>query len=334
MMKMRNIYLFIVLLLTLTVNAQKPFEELGLDNEVELLTLSDGRYVEHFANDTLRQIGSVMFNTVTNKVEYFIANEELEKMNVANRNREVSRFLSLDPLAKKYPSYSPYNFVANNPLIFIDPDGKKLVLAGHKRKAFRDIKSLLTRENRKRLSYDKESGLVMFNTEGLEISDNTGNSGLKLVNDLVVTEKIIQYKVSNTAVFRSRKTDEIITQDLSNDPIGISNVSKTPRLERSPGATTSEDANDGEVTIRKNLNHYEMDENGNIVPKNRASEVFHELQENYERTVNDLPYLYEDPKNSGKEDPNRKGAHKVAIDKEAKFYKKSKEPGKAKVPRK
>ena len=122
-MKMRNIYLLMCLIFTLTVNAQKPFEELGLDNEVELLTLSDGRYVEHFTNDTLRQIGSVMFNTVTNKVAYFIADDELEKMNVANRNREVSRFMSIDPYESTFSGVSPYTYALNNPIRNIDTEG-------------------------------------------------------------------------------------------------------------------------------------------------------------------------------------------------------------------
>ena len=39
----------------------------------------------------------------------------------------VGRWLSLDPLASKYPNLSPYNFVANSPIIFIDPDGEKIV---------------------------------------------------------------------------------------------------------------------------------------------------------------------------------------------------------------
>lgn len=36
---------------------------------------------------------------------------------------ELARWLSIDPLASKYPSWSPYNYVLNNPLIFFDPNG-------------------------------------------------------------------------------------------------------------------------------------------------------------------------------------------------------------------
>ncbi|SHE86096.1 RHS repeat-associated core domain-containing protein [Flavobacterium fontis] len=39
-------------------------------------------------------------------------------------NPKVSIWLSVDPHAERYPSWSPYNFVFNNPLIFIDPDGR------------------------------------------------------------------------------------------------------------------------------------------------------------------------------------------------------------------
>jgi RHS repeat-associated protein len=36
---------------------------------------------------------------------------------------EVGRFLSVDPFAQKFSSWSSYNFVLNNPISFIDPDG-------------------------------------------------------------------------------------------------------------------------------------------------------------------------------------------------------------------
>ena len=47
--------------------------------------------------------------------------------NARNYHSEVGRFLSVDPLAGKYPGISPYAYVANNPINAIDPDGRDIV---------------------------------------------------------------------------------------------------------------------------------------------------------------------------------------------------------------
>lgn len=39
----------------------------------------------------------------------------------------LGRWLSTDPLGAEYPGLSPYNFVANSPIYYVDPDGKKLI---------------------------------------------------------------------------------------------------------------------------------------------------------------------------------------------------------------
>ncbi|TNE31129.1 MAG: hypothetical protein EP346_01785 [Bacteroidetes bacterium] len=41
-------------------------------------------------------------------------------------DNRISTWLSVDPLASQYPSLSSYNFVANNPLSLIDPDGMQI----------------------------------------------------------------------------------------------------------------------------------------------------------------------------------------------------------------
>ncbi|MEN8810382.1 MAG: RHS repeat-associated core domain-containing protein, partial [Flavobacteriales bacterium] len=40
----------------------------------------------------------------------------------------IGRWLSGDPLEAKYPNLNPYNFVANSPLVAIDPDGRDIVV--------------------------------------------------------------------------------------------------------------------------------------------------------------------------------------------------------------
>ncbi len=43
----------------------------------------------------------------------------------------LGRWLSVDPLAAKYPDESPYSFAGNSPIVIIDPNGKeKIVLSG------------------------------------------------------------------------------------------------------------------------------------------------------------------------------------------------------------
>lgn len=101
--------------------AQNPYEELGL--KAEVVTLSNGRYVEFFRNDTLRQIGSVMYNTITDKVEYFIPDDMLEEITIASREKHATRFMSLDPLASKYPHNSPYAFSENRVIDGVELEG-------------------------------------------------------------------------------------------------------------------------------------------------------------------------------------------------------------------
>ncbi|KFF09179.1 SpvB/TcaC N-terminal domain-containing protein [Chryseobacterium luteum] len=46
-------------------------------------------------------------------------------------NPRVSLWLNVDPLAEKYPSLSPYIYVANNPINAIDPDGRDIIILSH-----------------------------------------------------------------------------------------------------------------------------------------------------------------------------------------------------------
>ena len=99
-----------------------PFKSIG--ENPKILTLSDGRYDEIFEDDTLRRIGSVMFNTVTNKIQYFITKDDDASASIdIKRPKQSSRFMSVDPIFKKFPELCPYQFASLNPIMNIDLDG-------------------------------------------------------------------------------------------------------------------------------------------------------------------------------------------------------------------
>lgn len=108
-----------------TIQAQNepvnPFEEFGY--KPKIATLSKGKYVEFYDQDTIVQIGGAVFNTVTMKIMGFVEYDTIR--NEYNISPEViSRWLSPDPLTSEFPSWSPYNYVENNPIRLIDPDGR------------------------------------------------------------------------------------------------------------------------------------------------------------------------------------------------------------------
>ncbi len=57
-------------------------------------------------------------------------------------DNRLGRWMSVDPYESKYPSLSPYNYVRNAPILFIDPNGKEIRIYGDAEEFARLIRHL------------------------------------------------------------------------------------------------------------------------------------------------------------------------------------------------
>jgi RHS repeat-associated protein len=230
---------FLTLILRGVTIAQNPYESLGVPMpKGKMLTVSNGRFQEHFPNDTLTPIGSAMFNTVTGEVVQFLTRDTM----YAEYNLEpelVSRWLSPDPLAEKYYQWSPYNFVLGNPIKFVDPDGRAVDdiivkgSAGGKDKAdqtqFRSdfINHLQSLTNDKVELHEQSNGdyKVVITEAGTANAGQTLAEGTNLISTLVGDDKhtttVTDGKASDGGQDRNHTTLTNGTKDIANAANGV-----------------------------------------------------------------------------------------------------------------
>ncbi len=184
-----------------TFEAPQPFEDYGY--KVKTLTLSKGKYQEFFDQEETTEIGSVVFNRITNSITHFIAYDTV-RSEATLEPEIISRWIQQDPLADERFDWSPYNFVRNNPILYVDPDGMlddyydsygnylgsdgegdniRLVAEGQEQA----VSSLLngnqtTAENRGAARSAENSAVITIDNEGIQnmlqsVGDNTLTSG-------------------------------------------------------------------------------------------------------------------------------------------------------------
>ncbi|KAA0127228.1 hypothetical protein FY557_13740 [Chryseobacterium sp. SN22] len=102
------------------IEAGNPFKKYGYYPKVA--TLSKGKYLEFHDKDSIMSIGSVRFNRKTKEIVGF-REIDLSDPDAQPYLDTAGRWFSPDPLSEEFRAWSPYNFVFNNPISNIDPDG-------------------------------------------------------------------------------------------------------------------------------------------------------------------------------------------------------------------
>ena len=115
--------------------------------------------------------------------------KELDKMHGLNTydygarqyNPVTARWDRIDPLCEKYYSISPYAYCANNPVKYVDPDGRRVRVTGeYQQEAIRQMSSFVCKGVV--LALDKEGNVSATIEEGIKLDKNTKKL-LAVIND-------------------------------------------------------------------------------------------------------------------------------------------------------
>lgn len=97
-----------------------PYNDFGYIPQNKYITTAKAYAVEN--KDTTDNISKLVID-VDKKLALLYARDSSLVMQVSVTERDILRFLSIDPLTKTYPWYTPYQFAGNKPIWATDLDG-------------------------------------------------------------------------------------------------------------------------------------------------------------------------------------------------------------------
>ncbi|MFO0508312.1 MAG: hypothetical protein ACK5YS_05520 [bacterium] len=103
---------------TVTPTDKTPNTFEGIGEQARVVTLSNGLFEEQHAPQKIVRYGQTIFDTEKSKIVKFL-DEDVSSYQVD----PVVFALSVDPLTKSFPWYTPYQFAGNSPILHIDLDG-------------------------------------------------------------------------------------------------------------------------------------------------------------------------------------------------------------------
>lgn len=316
-------FLVIVAYATLTniAYSQTPYDDFAPSTtKKEILKLPNVSY-RAINNDTLDVIRYIELDKEYLTLSYY------DKYNILLKKAYLEpttfKWWSIDPRAEKYTSLSPYNYCANNPILYIDPNGDTLAIANNQT-TLSDINSLVMSGNQQYINFSGNGSFSQVSLNFGSMSQDAINAllasdvGLSLLNNLVVAGQNYLYEASEIALVRDESGNRTgVAMFMDNN--GVVNASNNGLDANGKNTFLPTAGYDGQVVISSQGSWSEVNQNtGTVVAKSRSSIVFHELAENYQRTTNGINYH-----GSG----SILGAHNIAVSQEQNWYGKSLTPG-------
>jgi RHS repeat-associated protein len=136
-----------------------------------------------------------------------------------NYDPALGRWMNVDPLAEKYPNMSPYIYCANNPVLYVDPDGREFVEGKEHVQKFRSDTEALIK------SKTIES-IKLSNTDGSKNKIEKLKTEISELNNALTELKTLEDSDQKYSIFTnskniSEKSDGNVEYDTKSDVLNI-----------------------------------------------------------------------------------------------------------------